>query len=62
MTESGDIVLYSKDQIVIYCGSSSWSYTGLGHIENKTPEEMKALPGSEKVTITLYLNSKEERQ
>ena len=28
----GDIMLYSGDQIVIFYGSNSWSYTKLGHI------------------------------
>ncbi len=33
-TETGDIVLYNSDQIVIFYGSNSWSYTRLGHIDN----------------------------
>ena len=28
-TECGDIVLYSGDQIVLFYGSNSWSYTQL---------------------------------
>ena len=31
-TDYGDIVLYSGNQIVIFYGSNSWSYTRLGHI------------------------------
>ena len=31
-TESGDIVLYSGNQIVVFYGSNSWAYTKLGHI------------------------------
>lgn len=31
-TEPGDVVLYSGNQLVIFFGSNSWSYTKLGHI------------------------------
>ena len=53
VTESGDIVLYSGDQLVVFYGSNSWAYTRLGKITDKTPEEMKALLGHGNVTITL---------
>ena len=52
-TSSGDIVLYSGSQLVVFYGSNSWAYTRLGHITDKTPEEMRALLGSGDVTITL---------
>ena len=32
-TRNGDIVLYSADQIVLFYGSNSWSYTVLGKID-----------------------------
>ena len=32
-TQPGDIVLYSGNQIVVFYGSNSWSYTMLGHID-----------------------------
>ncbi len=32
-TQPGDIVLYSGNQIVVFYGSNSWSYTRLGHID-----------------------------
>lgn len=35
-THAGDIVLYSGNQIVIFYGSNSWSYTRLGHIDDLT--------------------------
>ncbi|MCR4585550.1 MAG: hypothetical protein K5686_07460 [Lachnospiraceae bacterium] len=31
-TSYGDIVLYSGDQIVVFYGTNSWTYTRLGHI------------------------------
>lgn len=33
-TQSGDIVLYNGNQIVIFYGSNSWSYTRLGKIDD----------------------------
>lgn len=33
-TQAGDIVLYNSDQIVLFYGSNSWSYTKLGRIDN----------------------------
>ena len=51
-TNYGDIVLYSGDQIVIFYGSNSWSYTRLGHID-LTQQEMKDLLGGGDVSITL---------
>ena len=54
-TASGDIVLYSGNQLVVFYGSNSWAYTRLGHITDQTPEQMKALLGSGDVTITLSM-------
>lgn len=52
-TQAGDIVLYNGNQIVIFYGSNSWSYTRLGHIDNLTGWE-EAL-GSGDVTMTLSI-------
>ena len=54
-TASGDIVLYSGNQMVVFYGSNSWAYTRLGHITDQTPEQMKALLGNGDVTITLSM-------
>ncbi|MBP5167542.1 MAG: hypothetical protein ILP09_09830 [Oscillospiraceae bacterium] len=51
-TSPGDIVLYSGDQIVIFYGSNSWSYTSLGHID-LSREEITALLGEGDVTVTI---------
>ena len=56
VTDSGDIVLYSGSQLVVFYGSNSWAYTRLGHITDKTPEEMKTLLGNGDVTITLSMD------
>jgi len=52
-TSFGDIVLYSGNQLVVFYGSNSWAYTRLGHIIDKTQEEMQELLGNGDVTITL---------
>lgn len=52
-TQAGDIVLYNGDQIVIFYGSNSWSYTRLGRIEDLTGWE-EALGGGD-VTVTFSL-------
>lgn len=33
-TKAGDIVLYQSNQIVMFYGSNSWSYTKLGKIDD----------------------------
>ena len=50
-TQAGDIVLYQGNQIVIFYGSNSWSYTRLGRIDDLTGWE-EAL-GNGDVTLTL---------
>ena len=52
-TNAGDIVLYSGDQIVVFYGSNSWSYTRLGHITDKSEQELAELLGNGDVTITI---------
>ena len=57
-TGSGDIVLYSGDQIVIFYGSNSWAYTRLGHVD-LTREEMTELLAHGDVTITISAGTEE---
>lgn len=52
-TQAGDIVLYNGNQIVIFYGSNSWSYTRLGKIDDLTGWE-EAL-GSGDVTVTFSI-------
>ena len=52
-TQAGDIVLYSGNQIVVFYGSNSWSYTRLGHITDKSAEELNSLLGNGNITLTL---------
>lgn len=48
-TDPGDIVLYAGDQIVVFFGSNSWSYTKLGHIHLSAGELMGLLNTGEAV-------------
>lgn len=51
-TNPGDIVLYSSNQIVIFYGSNSWSYTKLGHI-NMGEDELTRLLDKENIVVTI---------
>ena len=49
---NGDIVLYSGNQIVVFYGSNSWSYTRLGRM-NLTEDEITELLSNGDVTLTI---------
>ena len=51
--QSGDIMLYSGDQIVVFYGSNSWAYTRLGHITDKSQDELTALLSNGDISISL---------
>ena len=53
VTRSGDIVLYSGDQIVVFYGSNSWAYTRLGHIVDQPDADMARLLSNGDVVITI---------
>ena len=57
-TQSGDIVLYSGNQLVVFFGSNSWSYTQLGHIHGLSADKRAALLDKEQTVIELQLKSK----
>ncbi len=59
-TRSGDIVLYSGDQIVAFYGSNSWDYTMLGHITDQDTAGMTKLLGNGDVTITISMDKEKE--
>lgn len=52
-TFAGDIVLYSGNQIVMFYGSNSWSYTRIGKIDDLTGWEDALGSGSIKAVFTL---------
>ena len=39
---SGDIMLYNGNNICVFYGTNSWSYTPLGKVDGKTADELKA--------------------
>ena len=56
-TSSGDIVLYSGNQIVVFYGSNSWSYTRLGKVTDKSDDEMRELLGNGDTSISFQINT-----
>ncbi|MDQ8759994.1 cyclophilin-like fold protein [Streptococcus ruminantium] len=52
---SGDIMLYNSNNIVLFFGSNSWSYTKLGHID-LSQSELDKLLNQDSVSITLSLS------
>lgn len=52
-TKPGDIVLYSSNQIVVFFGTNTWSYTKLGHI-NLSNSELNTLLNKSNVTLKIY--------
>ena len=52
-TQSGDIVLYNRNTIVIFYGSNYWSYTRLGHIDDLTGWADALGSGDVSVTFSL---------
>ncbi len=55
-TQAGDFVLYSGNQIVLFYGSNSWSYTRLGKLDGDL-SNLKADLGSGTVSITYSLKA-----
>lgn len=51
--QAGDIMLYSGNQVVVFHGSNSWAYTRLGHITDRTADEMAELLGNGDVELTI---------
>lgn len=56
-TQPGDVILYSGNQIVLFYGSNSWSYTRIGKMEYGTLDELKSFlkAGEGKIKVTLSL-------
>ena len=56
-TQPGDVILYSGNQIVLFYGSNSWSYTRIGKMEYGTLDELKTFlkVGQGKISVTLSL-------
>jgi len=57
-TTTGDVMLYQGNQVVIFYGNNSWSYSRLGKIEDATAEKLLSAFGSGDVTVTFSLTKK----
>ncbi len=57
-TQPGDIVLYSGNQLVVFFGPNSWSYTKLGHISGLSTDELTVLLDKDQTVIELQIKSK----
>lgn len=55
-TEPGDIMLYQGNNMVIFYGSNSWSYTRLGKIDGATVNSLKQFLGNGNISLTLSLD------
>ena len=55
-TSPGDVILYSGNQIVLFYGSNSWSYTRLGRIEGYTVNQLKELLGAGEGQIQVVIS------
>ena len=55
VTQPGDIILYQGDQITVYYGTNSWSFTRLAHIDGVTREDLLAVLGQGDVEVTFSL-------
>ena len=56
-TVPGDIILYQGNQMVIFYGSNSWSYTRLGKIDGATVSNLRQFLGNGNISLTLSLES-----
>ena len=58
-TQAGDVILYSGNQIVLFYGSNSWSYTRLGRMEYSSQSELESFlkAGQGNVTVKRSLAS-----
>ena len=56
-TVPGDIMLYQGNQMVIFYGSNSWSYTRLGKIDGATASNLRQFLGNGDVILTLSLDT-----
>ena len=54
-TEPGDVILYQGDQITIYYGTNTWSFTRLGKVQGMTQSELKDALGDGDPTVVFSL-------
>ena len=57
-TSPGDVILYSGNQIVLFYGSNSWSYTRLGKIEGYSVAQLRSLLGAGEGKVQVVISLK----
>lgn len=58
-TSAGDMMLYNGNNICIFYGSNTWSYTRIGRLENMSADEVRRFvrAGEGQVDVTLSMQS-----
>lgn len=58
-TQAGDVILYNSNNIVLFYGSNTWSYTRIGSMEYGTLDELKSFlkAGQGNVRVKLSLTN-----
>lgn len=56
-TSPGDVMLYQGDNIVIFYGENSWSYTPLGRIEGASADELRSFLSGSSIEATLSVGN-----
>ena len=58
-TQAGDVILYNSNNIVLFYGSNTWSYTRIGSMEYGTLDELKSFlkVGQGNVSVKLSLTN-----
>ncbi len=57
-TQAGDVILYQGNQLCLYYGVNTWSFTRIGRINGYSAEQLKTLlgAGNGDVAVTLSLS------
>ena len=59
-TEPGDVILYQGNQITIYYGVNTWTFTRLGKVQGLSQEELKTALGDGDPEVVFPLNRRGE--
>lgn len=54
-TSPGDVILYQGDQITVYYGVNTWSFTLLGKVQGMSRDELKSALGLNDTEITFSI-------
>lgn len=54
--QAGDIILYNGSNICLFCGSNSWSYTRLGHIDGLSENQLRSFLKIGQTDISVLLS------